>query len=227
MNTEVPSLLADILAAPPTPQRAFPWKPGGWRTEMHDLPDVLTVLECLPDRVDRTAIRDTVLAELESGRVLPAFVAAMVWGYGDAGYGATRVRWVLTGVKNGARSASVRGDVPGLLGDAVQVVRADGPVEGFRYMANAGRIKHLASAFFTKWLYFSSALSNPDDSRAAPILDKRVNDWLRINAHMNLDISRTAEYRRYLDVLTHWGDSYARTPVQVEKAIFGLATGRA
>ncbi|KAA0093641.1 hypothetical protein CIW49_26700 [Mycolicibacterium sp. P1-18] len=193
---------------------------------MHDLPDVLTMLEGLPDEVDRTTTRDTVLAELESGRVLPAFVAAMVWGYGDAGYGATRVRWVLTGVKKGARSASVRGDVPGLLGDAVQVVRADGPVEGFRYMANAGRIKHLASAFFTKWLYFSSALSDSDDSRAAPILDKRVNDWLRVNAHMTLDISRTAEYRRYLDALTHWGEGYARTPVQVEKAIFGLATGR-
>ena len=43
-------------------------------------------------------------------------------------------------------------------------------------MCNAGRIKHLASAFFTKWLYFSSAVSDSDDPNAAPILDKQVHD---------------------------------------------------
>ena len=43
---------------------------------------------------------------------------------------------------------------------------------------------------------------------------------------MTLDISRTAEYQRYLDAITSWGDRFSRTPVQVEKAIFGLATGR-
>jgi hypothetical protein len=44
----------------------------------------------------------------------------------------------------------VRGDIVGLLHTAAEVVRTTGPVEGFRYMNNAGRIKYLASAFFTK-----------------------------------------------------------------------------
>lgn len=226
MSLEVPRRLADVLARTSVPQRAFLWKPDGWHSEMHDLPDVLRVLETLPSRIDRTMVRETVLAEIDGGRTLPAFVSAMVWGYGDAGYGATRVRWVLTGVKQGAHNAPVRDDLAGRLREAVAVVRAEGPVEAFRYMSNAGRIKHLASAFFTKWLYFSSALSGPDDPHAAPILDKRVHDWLDQNADVQLDISRTHEYHRYLDVLTQWGDSFARTPVQVEKAIFGLATGR-
>ncbi|MDP7707445.1 hypothetical protein [Mycobacterium sp. TY815] len=226
MSVELPPDLAGALAEPPRPQRAFSWKPAGWRTEMHDLPEVLEVLEALPDKVDRTLIRETVLAELAAGRVLPAFVSAMVWGYGDAGYGATRVRWVLTGIKDGAHGAPVRSDVAGLLGVAVNRVRAEGPVEGFRFMSNAGRIKHLASAFFTKWLYFSSALASPDDPNAAPILDKRVHDWLEDRANLTLDISRTHEYQRYLDALTSWGEAFGRTAVQVEKAIFGLATGR-
>lgn len=226
MMSTVPPQLAEVLAQQPIPQRAFAWKPAGWRKEMHDLPDVLQVLGGLPDRVDRTVVRETVLAELDGGRVLPAFVSAMVWGYGDAGYGATRVRWVLTGVKVGAQKSPVRGDVAALLGEAVEVVRAEGPVGGFRYMSNAGRIKHLASAFFTKWLYFASALTSADDPNAAPILDKQVHDWLEEHADLALDISRTVEYQRYFETLRHWGEGFGRTAVQVEKAIFGLATGR-
>jgi hypothetical protein len=226
MDPKVPPLLAEVLAKQPLPQRAFPWTPAGWRKEMHDLPDVLQVLDGIPERVDRSMVREAVLADLGGGRVLPAFVSAMVWGYGDAGYGAMRVRWVLTGVKAGAHNAPVRGDVADLLRTAAEVVRTQGPVEGFRYMNNAGRIKYLASAFFTKWLYFASALTSADDPNAAPILDDQVRQWLEKNAGVILDISRTADYQRYFDALTGWGEIYGRTPIQVEKAIFGLATGR-
>ena len=226
MDSKVPPLLAEVLAKQPIPQRAFLWMPASWRKEMHDLPEVLQLLDDLPERVDRSLVREVVLAELDGGRVLPAFVSAMVWGYGDRGYGATRVRWVLTGVKAGAHNARVRGDVAGLLRAATEVVRAQGPVEGFRYMNNTGRIKYLASAFFTKWLYFASALTSPDDPNAAPILDDLVREWLEKHANVILDISRTPDYQRYVETVTAWGENFGRTPVQVEKAIFGLATGR-
>ena len=93
-------------------------------------------------------------------------------------------------------------------------------------MNNAGRIKYLASAFFTKWLYFVAALTSADDLNAAPILDDQVREWLEKHAGVILDISRTPDYQRYFDALTGWGEIYGRTPVHVEKAIFGLATGR-
>lgn len=193
---------------------------------MHDLPDVLRVLESLPDKVDRNLIPEVVTTQLEDERVLPAFVSAMVWGYGDSGYGPTRVRWILSGVKTGAHDASVRGDVAVLLRTAANTVRVQGPVEGFRYMNNAGRIKYLGGAFFTKWLSFASALINADDPCAAPILDKQVHDWLQREAGISLNIHRTPDYERYLDTLKAWGADYDRTAVQVEKSIFGLATGR-
>jgi hypothetical protein len=44
-------------------QRAFDWKPAGWRTEAHDSPEVRQVLEKLPP--DRSIVRETVMAELE------------------------------------------------------------------------------------------------------------------------------------------------------------------
>lgn len=93
-------------------------------------------------------------------------------------------------------------------------------------MNNAGRIKYLAGAFFTKWLYFASATTSADDSNAAPILDKQVHDWLQREAGISVNIHRTQDYQRYLETLIAWGNAYSRTPVQVEKAIFGLATGR-
>ncbi|WP_349816893.1 8-oxoguanine DNA glycosylase OGG fold protein [Mycobacterium antarcticum] len=215
-----------MLAQPPVAQRSFPWNRSAWAPAMHDLPDVLRVLESLPDKVDRNLIPEVVTTQLEDERVLPAFVSAMVWGYGDSGYGPTRVRWILSGVKTGAHDASVRGDVAVLLRTAANTVRVQGPVEGFRYMNNAGRIKYLGGAFFTKWLSFASALINADDPCAAPILDKQVHDWLQREAGISLNIHRTPDYERYLDTLKAWGADYDRTAVQVEKSIFGLATGR-
>ncbi|WP_071289669.1 hypothetical protein [Mycolicibacterium llatzerense] len=87
MPKPVPPLLAAALAEPPRPQQAFVWEPAGWRTEMHDLPEAQGMLGDLPGRVDRELIRQRVLEELDEGRVLSAFVSAMVWGYGDRGYG--------------------------------------------------------------------------------------------------------------------------------------------
>lgn len=226
MTQGVPPLLAEVLAQPPVPQRSFPWNRSAWVSGMHDLPDVRQVLASLPDRVDRNQIREVVTAQLEAGRVLPAFVSAMVWGYGDRGYGPTRVRWVLTGVKTGTHDAPIRDDIADRLGAAADMVRTHGPVEGFRYLNNEGHIKYLAGAFFTKWLYFASAIISADDANAAPILDKQVQDWLRNHAEMSISVRRTPDYQCYLDTLTGWGGAHARTPVQVEKAIFGLATGR-
>jgi hypothetical protein len=226
MATPVPPLLAEVLAEQPIPQRAFLWTPTGWHKEMYDLPDVLQVLNTLPERVDRATVREVVLQQIDHGTVLSGFVCAMVWGYAGAGYGATRVRWVLTGTKTGAHDAPTRTDVADSLSEAAKVVRGEGPVAGFRYMNNSGRIKYLASAFFTKWLYFASALTSPDDPSAAPILDNQVADWLDAHAGLTLDIGRTADYETYLATLNEWGRAYDRVPVQVEKAIFGLATGR-
>lgn len=226
MTHGVPPSLAEVLAKPPVPQRSFPWNRSAWATATHDLPDVQRILDALSDRVDRNLIRGVVTAQLEADHVLPAFVSAMMWGYGDRGYGPTRVRWVLTGAKSGARDAPVRGDVVDLLRTAADTVRSQRSVEGFRYMNNEGRIKYLVGAFFTKWLYFASAITSADDASAAPILDKQVHDWLEREAGLAVDIHRTPDYQRYLDTLKDWGVAYDRTPVQVEKAIFGLATGR-
>jgi hypothetical protein len=227
MMQKIPPALSAVLKGEPLPQRAFPWVPAGWRAALHDCPTALAQLDTLPARIDRNDICTVVAENLDRDEVLSAFIPAMIWGYGDAGYGPDRVRWVLTGVKGKAAYASALN--PGVevrLMDAVGIVRGEGSVAGFRHMNNAGHIKHLGPAFFTKWLYFASAISGPDDVRAAPILDKRVKDWFAEYADTLLDIYKTDDYERYIDILSSWGTPRGWTPVQVEKAIFGLATGR-
>lgn len=226
---EIPERLREILARAPEPQRAFDWNSAVWKAGLQDCPDVLDQLEELSEEIDRGEVCKVVTANLINDSVLPAFVTAMIWGYGTAGYGPARVRWVLTGVRGkGAMSAVIRPDVADRLKAAANVVREEGAVEGFRYMTNAGHIKYLGPAFFTKWLYFASAASGPGDVKAAPIFDKQVKDWLAKNAEVRLNINKTVDYERYLELLTAWGSQApdTRTPVQVEKAIFHLATGR-
>lgn len=227
LHPEMPSELAEILAMAPSPQGSFPWHRRPWLEQMHDVPSVLAILESLPDRVDRHSTREVVLSELEAGRILPAFVSAMIWGYGTTGFGPVRTRWVLTGVGDrSALQAPVLSSVAERLNTGALAVRQRGPVDAFRVLNNRGSVKHLRSAYFTKWLYFTSALRGPDDPAAAPIIDSKVTAWIRKQTGVSLDVHSTASYSDYLELLAGWAEQYQRSPIQVEKAIFGLATGR-
>jgi hypothetical protein len=181
ITTDVPPSLIALLEDEPTSQLSFPWNREPWRLQMHDLPDVLATLDQLPERVDRQIIRDVVLSELDAGRVLSAFVPAMVWGWGTtSGQGALRTRWILTEIDDRSQAPALLSVVPSVsdrLEAGVQSARDDGPHEAFRLMKNDGAIKHLGRSYFTKWLYFASALEGPDDAAAAPILDDKITGW--------------------------------------------------
>ena len=229
MTTDIPKSLVALLEAEPTAQVAFPWDRKPWLGHMRKLPDVLATLEQLPEKVDRQIIRDVVLSELDGGRVTSAFVATMVWGWGTtSGRGALRTRWILTEASdrsNPPELLSVAPAVSARLKAGAMAARVAGPQEAFRLMNNEGAIKHLGRSYFTKWLYFTSALEGPDDAAAAPILDDKIVGWLAEELELVLDKS-TASYGQYLELLECWGKPHRRTRVQVEKAIFKLATGR-
>lgn len=229
MSSNVPLVLDGPLREEPVAQKSFPWHRDAWREQMHDLPDVLDTLEQLPDRVDRQSTRDVVLSELAQGRVLPAFVPAMIWGWGTTGMGPVRTRWVLTQIVDRTAPATnlpIYAPVIDRLEAGSRVVREDEPLSAFTLMNNGGRIKHLGPSYFTKWLYFSSALNGPDDAAAAPILDKQIVSWLYEYAGISLNANKSASYAQYLELLADWGARCERSPVQVEKSIFKLATGR-
>lgn len=154
----------------------------------------------------------------------------MVWGWGTtAGMGAIRTRWILTQTKVKSAdtiSESVDPSVAVRLEAGAKCVRAEGALEAFWLMNNEGRILHLRSSYFTKWLYSTSALDGTDDPKAAPIFDDRIVGWLEHTAGAPLEKTRTDSYGEYVELLEGWGKPYGLTRTQVEAEIFRLATER-
>ncbi len=226
----IPTALRLRLSDEIPPQRAFRWNRNPWMEIVHNLPDVAETLLSLPSELDREIIRKTVLENLQSDRVLAAFVPVLIWG-GPGGYGPFRARSILTATRTRFnRSASIVPDLQDRLRDGAAAVRNDGAAEAFRLMNNEGKVKYLGGAFFTKWLSFASMVDSVDGPRVAPILDKRVRDWIASSTAMmqpvKLSTTSTADYRRYLELLDAWGGPYGRTRVQVEKSIFDLTRDR-
>lgn len=97
-------------------------------------------------------------------------------------------------------------------------------------MNNEGKIKYLGGAFFTKSISFASMVDSIDGPDVAPILDKRVSDWIAARTadagNIRLSPRSTRDYRRYLDLLDSWGTPYGRGRAPVELAIFELTRGR-
>jgi hypothetical protein len=226
MNTVMPHELSAHLARE-VDQRSFRWRRGPWEAALHDDQPSVELLHRLGERVDRETTRAVVHGELAAGRVLPAFVGAMIWGYGTTGYGPARVRWVLTGVRGKASAAAaIRGDVREKLATGAAVARNRGAVQGFRWMNNTGKVAHLGGSFFTKWLYFTTAVDGIADPNAAPIFDGQVAKWLRAQRVASLRVDSTPDYERYFALLKDWSQRAGCAPAQVEAGIFHLATGR-
>lgn len=226
----LPSELEDRLQSP-VPQPAFTWIPERWEKALGGLPGVMEGLRAFRQeswnefgafRVDRELVRNFVQQQLETGHVVPAFVAVMTWGYGTTGYGPTRTRWVLTGERSTPSTDSLAVGLEDRLLDGARRVQEYGPLEAFRLMNNSGRVKFLGGPFFTKWLYFASARNGVNDPEAAPIFDGLVRRWLSSRG-VALSPYRTAGYEAYIETLDAWGRPYGRSRVVVEQQIFELS----
>lgn len=185
---------------------------------MNDVGGAGQLLDGLELKVDRAGTAEAVTRRIANGDYPAAFVAAMVWGHGSTGYGPYRTAWALTGSRT-PRGRPVDAVVVERLQESARLVTTEGPVAAYRYLRNAGRIPGLGPAFFTKWMYFASADGQPYGPQAAPILDQLVSGWLGRH-DVSLRYGSTADYGRYVDLLSAWGEISGRTPVEVEEAIF-------
>lgn len=225
-----PEVLATRLSEVMPAQGSFLWNRDKWMPVVQDAPDAEVVLQTLPERLDRQTVRDVVQKNLSLDRVLGALVPVLIWG-GPGGYGPFRARTILTGVRTRENAvAAIDDTVRGRLLAGATRVRESGAAEAFRFMNNEGKIKYLGGAFFSKWLAFSSMVGSIDGPEVAPILDKRVRDWIadHTTADGRVELSTTSshDYRRYLSLLDAWGAPYGRTRAQVELAIFELTRDR-
>ena len=225
-----PRELAIRLAESPTRQSGFAWNRDKWAKIVHDISDAREAVGTLPAELNREVVRGVVQENLVRDKVFGAFVPVMIWG-GPGGYGPFRTRSILTADRSRSNSdLPVVDSIRDHLIRSAEIVRSAGATEAFRYLNNEGHIKYLGGAFFTKWISFSSMVKSTDDEDVAPILDKRVRDWMVANVPakelVGFRTDRTKGYELYLSLLDQWGAPFGRTRSQVELAIFELTRDR-
>ena len=226
-----PAELAARLSAELPKQRGFEWNREKWAKVVHDVSDAQATVDSLPAVLDREVIREVVQENLVRDRVLGAFVPVMIWG-GPGGYGPFRTRSILTGERTRSNVDSpVIDSIRDRLIRGAELARKENLVDAFYYLNNKeGHVNYLGGAFFTKWMSFSTMTESVDDKRVAPILDKRVRDWIvaKVPADelVGFRVDRTRGYELYLSLLDNWGAPFSRTRSQVELAIFELTRDR-
>ncbi|MEU4218192.1 hypothetical protein [Actinoplanes sp. NPDC026623] len=185
-------------------QKAMRWNRSTWQATLPEYHDLLT---SLPDKLDRSCVVDWGAAAADGeAQAMQAFVAAMAWGYGPAGYGAFRA----------ARVLRENPQAPRVLREAAQVVRRDGGAMAFAWLRKH-RLRYLGVAFATKYLYFCSG----PDAPPALILDRLVQRWLRRHADYQVRLDwQVGDYDRYLSMTYAWASELDVTPDEAEYLMF-------
>lgn len=190
----------------------IPWNPDGWTgVGASTFPKTSATLDFLTEAstpnghglpsLSRQAVRD---AHDKLG-VHGGFLAALVWGFGPTGYGASRVAKILA-FKDAAATAA----------DIWAIAAERGAQEGFSSLWHNGRsrIRGLGTAFGTKILYFAATAATPGPTPL--ILDQFVFKGAQRLAGGDVigDATRVPDPRKYLTGVRYadycaWADEQA------------------
>lgn len=195
-------------------QAPMRWPRDRW---MARLPRHRYYLSSLPDTLDRATVRGAFTdAFRDSAAAERAFIAAMLWGYGDVGYGPWRVQRVLTHNRG----------VAAKLHAVALTLRDEGPLTAYSRLSSYtdSRLRYLGPAFGTKFLAFCSGAG----IMRALILDRLVADWLAGNTDLGIDPVEwhPATYERYLLHMHEWADALDVQPDELECVIFTAEADR-
>lgn len=172
----------------------------------------------LPDRIVKTGtvsredVRGLAVAA-RTGRAAPTtfLLAAMAWGYGDAGYGPWRTAVML---------ASAHAEERVL--DVLRLTHSDGAVPAYLALAGPCRLPHLGASFATKVLYFAGQDSQVLGPRAL-ILDSSVG---RALASYGVSLKwwtwSAGDYGEYLEIAHELAGTAGAAPEDVECRLFDL-----
>jgi len=198
-------------------QAAAVWQRDRWIAAM---PDHARMLRDLPNRLDRSIVRQRVRDVPAPTRgMFEAMVIVYAWGWSVTSVGVTRAQSALEAGTERLGSALLA---------AREALRLGGPLDGYKALAGPHRVKGLGPSFGSKFLYFAS----PQDNRAL-ILDQLVVDWLAREAALSLNATRWSArtYAAYLSAMDAWSSGLGISSHELEEIIFtdeatrrGLAT---
>jgi hypothetical protein len=177
-------------------------------------PDHEAFLAKLPKVIDRDIVRE--ICNSSANSVIEKFLAAMVWGYSDRGYGAFRVSTMLAD-EHAART----------LLQVSKLASESNPKEAYNFL-KANRIYNLGPSYGTKFIAF-----NTPRAASAPILDSLIVLWLKEFAKddfSGVSLSSTSWNSKTYSAYCDWIGLHAETascfPDEVELVLFRVAEKR-
>jgi hypothetical protein len=210
-NPRLTSIVSDWIKAGRPAQEAFSWSKSrsNW---CRDIKDLTSFIELLPESLNRSDVR--LVCEQKKFTVSEKFVTAMIWGYGDLGYGSYRVKKMFS--------------TPGFsekIHQSFDLARAGETIEAYEFLSK-NKINQLGPAFASKWLSFVSPCHQP-----APIYDSFISLWIKKYAakefkhvSMSSEVWSKKTYGTYLDWMNESSFSLGVKTEDLELVIFQDAT---
>lgn len=210
-NRRLTEIVAEWIDSGRPAQEAFVWTKSrsNWS---RDLPAERVFIEALPGALSRKDVRK--ISERKNTTTTEKFAAAMIWGYGDLGYGSFRVKKMFS--------------TPGFqekLNRSYDLASCGQVLEAYEYLSK-NRIQQLGPAFGTKWLSFVSPKTQP-----APIYDSFIAIWVDKYAKREFSkISTSSEvwskktYSTYFEWMVLNSAEFGVKPDDLELIIFQDAT---
>lgn len=209
------------------------WKRESWARRFPDFSGLFGRLDGVALN-RQTAIKHAPVVDSEPTAV-EAFLIAMMWGYGNVGFGPYRTRRVLTRDETEELTPE-GGPVAKDLLEVARKARGEGGLSAFSDVAqkrneDAGYLKWLGPAFGSKYIYIVTAKHSPEI--LTPVMDSVVRDWFKRNVpgrRLKLDNWDTESYEYYVESLKTWATEIRERSgrdVRIDEVEYLIFTGDA
>jgi hypothetical protein len=207
MNNLLVKLIESWKSVGSPEQEGFDWtnRKHNW---IEAFPDESKFIDSLPGEIDRGTVRN--ICHSKGHSVRQKFLAVMVWGYGDRGYGPYRVTQML----NQPHAETVLVKVYGFS-------QSGHPLEAYDFLRK-NRIRILGPSYGSKFITFCT----PREV-GAPIYDSLISLWVKAFAQKDFsEVSTSSEnwnlktYTRYWHWVKEHSDEFECFPDEVELVLF-------
>ena len=207
MNKHLTKLVENWKTNGSLQQEGFDWSKNrnNW---IKAFPKESKLISALPDEIDRGEVRR--ICNSKKYSVSQKFLAVMVWGYGDRGYGPYRVTQMME------QHHAVE-----VLSEAFELCQR-GDAKGAYEFLSKNRIRILGPSYGSKFITFCT----PRDI-GAPIYDSLIAMWVKeFAAKEFLGVTTSSEnwnlktYSRYWDWVKEHADELKCYPDEIELVLF-------
>jgi hypothetical protein len=165
-------------------------------------------IEVLPMEIDRVAVRE--ICDSSYYSIREKFLAVMIWGYGDRGYGPYRVNQMLS-----------QQHTEDVLSEVFDISQNGKPKDAYDFLRK-NRIRILGPSYSSKFITFCT----PREI-GAPIFDSYISLWIESFAAQDFEgvgtsseIWNSKTYFHYWDWVKTHSDSLNCFPDEIELVIF-------